>query len=235
MFYRSQSEVEQSHIASALVFELSKVQTPHVRSAMVSHLRVIDEKLGQRVAAGLGLSPAPDAATPAVPVTDLDLSPATRIIDRMKLTLEGRCIAILVDEGSNAESVAALRKALEAEKATVKIIAPRIEGIKLSNGKTIHVDGQLAGSPSAQFDAVASIIPLESGKRLSKDAVAQNWFRDAFGHLKAIAACKGTQAILTAGGVNPDAGVIDSSEVEAFIKAAKTRFWNREPGIRTLA
>lgn len=235
MFYRSQSEVEQSHIASALVFELSKVQTPHVRSAMVSHLRVIDEKLGQRVAAGLGLSPAPDAATPAVPVTDLDLSPATRIIDRMKLTLEGRCIAILVDEGSNAESVAALRKALEAEKATVKIIAPRIDGIKLSNGKTIHVDGQLAGSPSAQFDAVASIIPLESGKKLSKDAVAQNWFRDAFGHLKAIAACKGTQAILTAGGVNPDAGVIDPSEVEAFIKAAQTRFWNREPGIRTLA
>lgn len=235
MFYRSQSEVEQSHIASALVFELSKVQTPHVRSAMVSHLRVIDEKLGQRVAAGLGLSPAPDAATPAVPVIDLDLSPATRIIDRMKLTLEGRCIAILVDEGSNAETVAALRKALEAEKATVKIIAPRIDGIKLSDGKTIHVDGQLAGSPSAQFDAVASIIALESGKRLSKDTAAQNWFRDAFGHLKAIAACKGTQAILSAGGVNPDAGVIDPSEVEAFIKAAQTRFWNREPAIRTLA
>lgn len=235
MFYRSQSEVEQSHIASALVFELSKVQTPHVRSAMVSHLRVIDEKLGQRVAAGLGLSPAPDAATPAVPVIDLDLSPATRIIDRMKLTLEGRCIAILVDEGSNAETVAALRKALEAEKATVKIIAPRIDGIKLSDGKTIHVDGQLAGSPSAQFDAVASIIALESGKRLSKDTPAQNWFRDAFGHLKAIAACKGTQAILSAGGVNPDAGVIDPSEVEAFIKAAQTRFWNREPAIRTLA
>lgn len=235
MFYRSQSEVEQSHIASALVFELSKVQTPHVRSAMVSHLRVIDEKLGQRVAAGLGLSPAPDAATPAVPVIDLDLSPATRIIDRMKLTLEGRCIAILVDEGSSAETVAALRKALEAEKATVKIIAPRIDGIKLSDGKTIHVDGQLAGSPSAQFDAVASIIALESGKRLSKDTAAQNWFRDAFGHLKAIAACKGTQAILSAGGVNPDAGVIDPSEVEAFIKAAQTRFWNREPAIRTLA
>lgn len=235
MFYRSQSEVEQSHIASALVFELSKVQTPHVRSAMVSHLRVIDEKLGQRVAAGLGLSPAPDAATPAVPVIDLDLSPATRIIDRMKLTLEGRCIAILVDQGSNAETVAALRKALEAEKATVKIIAPRIDGIKLSDGKTIHVDGQLAGSPSAQFDAVASIIALESGKRLSKDTAAQNWFRDAFGHLKAIAACKGTQAILSAGGVNPDAGVIDPSEVEAFIKAAQTRFWNREPAIRTLA
>lgn len=235
MFYLSQSEVEQSHIASALVFELSKVQAPHIRSAMVSHFRVIDEKLGQRVANGLGLSPAPDAATPAVPVTDLDLSPATRILDRMKPTLEGRCIAILVDEGSNAESVAVLRKAVEAEKATVKIIAPRIDGIKLSNGSVLHVDAQLAGAPSAQFDAIASILPLESGKRLSKEAAAQNWFRDAFGHLKAIAACKGTHAILSAGGIKPDAGVIDPSEVAIFIKAAKTRFWDREPKIRTLA
>lgn len=67
-------------------------------------------------------------------MTDLELSPATRIIDRMKPTLEGRCIAILVDEGSNAESVAALRKAVEAEKAAVKIIAPKVDGIKLSNG-----------------------------------------------------------------------------------------------------
>jgi catalase len=31
--------VEQAHIASALVFELSKVQTPHVRLAVVGHLR----------------------------------------------------------------------------------------------------------------------------------------------------------------------------------------------------
>lgn len=57
MFYRSQSELEQAHIASALVFELSKVETPHVRSAVVSHLLVIDKDLGQRVAKGLALTP----------------------------------------------------------------------------------------------------------------------------------------------------------------------------------
>lgn len=153
----------------------------------------------------------------------------------MKPTLEGRCIAILVDEGSNAESVAALRKAVEAEKAAVKIIAPKVDGIKLSNGKTIHVDGQLAGSPSAQFDAVASVIPLESGKRLSKDAAAQNWFRDAFGHLKAIAACKGTQVILESAGVIPDKGVFDPMSIQEFIAAAKTRHWTREKNVRTLA
>lgn len=235
MFFRSQSVLEQAHIASALVFELSKVQTPHVRSAVVSQLRVIDEELGQRVAKGLGLSPVPDAVQPAVPVQDLPVSPATRIIDRMKPTLEGRCVAILVDEGSNAESVAAMRKALEAAKASVKLIAPRLGGITLSDGKEAAIDGQLAGSPSAQFDAVASIIPLESGKKLAKQAAAQNWFRDAFGHLKAIAACKGTHAILDAAGVKPDAGVVDPSDTKAFVKAAVSRFWEREPALRSLA
>lgn len=235
MFFRSQSVLEQAHIASALVFELSKVQTPHVRSAVVSQLRVIDEELGQRVAKGLGLSPVPDAVQPAVPVQDLPVSPATRIIDRMKPTLEGRCVAILVDEGSNAESVAAMRKALEAAKASVKLIAPRLGDIRLSDGKEAAIDGQLAGSPSAQFDAVASIIPLESGKKLAKQAAAQNWFRDAFGHLKAIAACKGTHAILDAAGVKPDAGVVDPSDTKAFVKAAVSRIWEREPSLRSLA
>jgi catalase len=235
MFFRSQSPLEQAHIASALVFELSKVQTPHVRSAVVSQLRVIDEELGQRVAKGLGLSPVPDAVQPTVPVQDLPVSPATRIIDRMKPTLEGRCVAILVDEGSNAESVAAMRKALEAAKASVKLIAPRLGGIRLSDGKEAAIDGQLAGSPSAQFDAVASIIPLESGKKLAKQAAAQNWFRDAFGHLKAIAACKGTHAILDAAGVKPDAGIVDPSDTKAFVKAAVSRFWEREPSLRSLA
>lgn len=235
MFFRSQSVLEQAHIASALVFELSKVQAPHVRSAVVSQLRVIDEELGQRVAKGLGLSPVPDAVQPAVPVQDLPVSPATRIIDRMKPTLEGRCVAILVDEGSNAESVAAMRKALEAAKASVKLIAPRLGGITLSDGKEAAIDGQLAGSPSAQFDAVASIIPLESGKKLAKQAAAQNWFRDAFGHLKAIAACKGTHAILDAAGVKPDAGVVDPGDTKAFVKAAVSRFWEREPALRSLA
>ena len=55
LFFRSQTEIEQAHIASALVFELSKVETPHVREAIVGHLRNIDEVWPQRVADGLGL------------------------------------------------------------------------------------------------------------------------------------------------------------------------------------
>ena len=38
-FYLSQAVHEQAHIASALVFEVSKVEHKHVREAMVGHLR----------------------------------------------------------------------------------------------------------------------------------------------------------------------------------------------------
>ena len=235
MFYRSQSPLEQAHMASALVFELSKVETPHVRDAVVAHLLVIDEDLGQRVSKGLGLSKAPAPATPAVPVIDLPESPATQIIARMKETLEGRCVAILVDEGSNAQSIAKLRKAIEAEKATVKIIAPKIGGVTLSDGKHLAADGRLEGSPSVLFDAVASVIPMEAGETLAKQAVAQDWFRDAFGHLKAIAACKATHKILEAAGIAPDEGVVAPEAVSEFVNAAKTRQWKREPTLRDLA
>ena len=42
-------------MASALVFELSKVEHPHIREGVVGHLRHIDEGLAQRVATGLGM------------------------------------------------------------------------------------------------------------------------------------------------------------------------------------
>lgn len=232
MFYRSQSEVEQSHMVSALVFELSKVQTPHVRSAVVSHLLVIDKALAQRVAKGLGLTSLPAVAKPSVNPIDLAPSPATSIIGRMKPTLEGRSIAILVDDDSDAETIAALQSALIAEKAIVKIIAPKIEGVTLSDGKHLPADGHLAGSPSALFDAVASVLPLASGEKLSKESAAQEWFRDAFGHLKAIAACKGTHTILRAAAVKPDHGFFAPEDVADFINGAKGRYWERESKVR---
>jgi len=58
-FWCSQTEHEQAHIASALVFELSTVGHPHIRQAMLGHLRHIAENLAQRVADGLVLEALP--------------------------------------------------------------------------------------------------------------------------------------------------------------------------------
>jgi catalase len=105
LFFRSQSEIEQAHIASALVFELSKVETEHVREAIVGHLRNVDADLAKRVADGLGMPKLPPAAVAAAPTRDLDPSPALRIISRMKHTLEGRSVGILIHDGSDAGTV----------------------------------------------------------------------------------------------------------------------------------
>ncbi|MEO8999133.1 MAG: catalase [Rhodanobacter sp.] len=234
-FYRSQSKPEQAHIASALVFELSKVETLHVRQAIVGHLRHIDEDLAQRVANGLGLTALPPAPPTAVPAKDLPPSPPLQIIGKMKDTLKGRAVGILIDDGSDAATIKALRKAAESAGATVKIVAPKVGGAKLSDGKHQPADGQLAGTPSTVFDAVAVVLSDAAGKQLAKEAAAVDFVRDAFGHLKAIATDAGAQAVLKAGGVGKDAGVVDAADTAGFIKAAKTRQWAREPKLRTLA
>ncbi|MFZ1861598.1 MAG: hypothetical protein WAV81_13190, partial [Candidatus Competibacter sp.] len=66
------------------------------------------------------------------------------------------------------------------------------------------------------------------------EAAAVDWVRDAFGHLKAIAADVGAQAVLQAAGIQADAGVVKASDAKAFVDAAKTRQWAREPKLRTL-
>ena len=98
-FYRSQTTYEQAHIASALVFELSKVEHVHVREAMVGHLRHIEEDLASRVAAGLAFEKMPDAPEAAAPVKEMEPSPALQIIGKMKDTLMGRAIGILIADG----------------------------------------------------------------------------------------------------------------------------------------
>ncbi len=234
-FFRSQTRPEQAHIASALVFELSKVETAHVREAVVGHLRHVDPELAQRVADGLGLDALPPAPPAAVAPTDQPPSPALQIIGKMKDTLKGRTVGILVHDGSDAGTVKALRKAAEAAGATVKIVAPKVGGAKLSDGKKLPADGQLAGTPSFIFDAVGVVLSAEAGKQLSKESAAVDFVSNAFAHLKAIAADAGAQPLLKAGNVAKDAGVVDASDANGFIAAAKTRQWAREPKVRMLA
>jgi len=234
LFFRSQSEPEQAHIALALVFELSKVETAHVREAIVGHLRHVDAGLAQRVAKGLGLAALPKEPAAAIKPKDMPLSPALQIIGKMKSTLEGRCIGILVDEDSDTATVDALRKQALDAGAVVKLVAEKIGGIRGKGDKLLKIDGQLAGTPSLIFDAVALVLSKEAGKRLANEATAVDWVREAFGHLKAIAHDTGAKAVLDAARIDPDAGIIDATRARAFVTAAMTRQWSREPGVRTL-
>ena len=234
-FFRSQSAPEQAHIASSLVFELSKVETAEIREAMVGHLLRVDESLAQRVADGLGLDKLPEPAPTTVIAEDRPNSPALQIIGKMKSTLQGRCVGILVNDGSDGKAIEALRKAAMDAGATVKVVAPKIGGVKLADSSRLKAEGQLAGTPSMVFDAVAVVLSEGGAVAFAKEGAAIDFVRNAFGHLKAIATDAGGQVLLQASGVVPDAGVIAAHDTAAFIKAAKTRQWDREPNVRTLA
>jgi catalase len=97
------------------------------------------------------------------------------------------------------------------------------------------VDKQLAGAPSVNFDAVAAILSDAGAKKLAAESAAIDFVRDAFGHLKAIGVDQGGAALLKAAQLPTDAGVISLKDEKGFIAAAKTRQWEREKSVRTLA
>ncbi|NTI33013.1 catalase-related domain-containing protein, partial [Rhizobium rhizogenes] len=231
LFWKSQTPSEQAHIASAFAFELSKVQLEQVPPRMVGNLLNVDTALGNRVAAGLGIV-LPNKNPPAREPVDLTPSPALSIHRNMKNTIEGRQIGILIAAGSDAKAISDLVKSLTKAGATPFIVAPKVGETKLSDGNTIRADGQLLGSPSQLFDAVAVILSKEGAAMLAKEGAAVQWVMDAFGHLKAIGHDATARPLLDRAGIVPDAGVVDLS---AFIGAASKRFWDREPHIRMLA
>ncbi|WP_306224523.1 catalase [Bosea beijingensis] len=235
LFFRSQSKIEQAHLASALVFELSKVTLEHVRQRVLSNLLNVDEELAQRVATGLAMTlPKPSAA--AVAAMDMEPSPALRIVGKYPETLRGRAVGVLVSDGADGAIVAAVKAAVEGEGGTVKIVAPKIGGVKLKDGKMLKADGQLAGSPSVIFDAVAIILSEDGCQVLMTESAAIDFVRDAFGHLKAIGHSVEAKPLLDKAGIETDDGVVTlGKQNEDFLASARTRQWAREPKVRTLA
>jgi catalase len=235
LFYRSQTEIEQAHMASALVFELSKCSFEHVRNRILGNLQNVDEDLAARVADGLAM-PLPPKNAAAVDPIDMDASPLLRIVGKYPETLNGRAVGILVTDGADGAVVAAVKAAAEAEGASVKIIAPKVGGVKLKGGKKLAADGQLAGTPSVLFDAVALVLSDEGCAELLGESAAVDFASNAFVHLKAIGFTAEAQPLLDKANVVPDAGIVDlAAGADAFIAPARTRQWDREPSVRMLA
>ena len=230
LFYRSQTPIEQAHIATALVFELSKVNLEHVRTRVLSRLLNIDEDLATRVADGLAM-PLPEAAPAARAPVDMEPSPALSILKHGQPPLTGRKIGLLFAEGSDKAAIEKLQAELEQAGATVMLVSPKV-GEQTLKGGTLKAHGQLAGSPSVLFDAVASIVMPDAAERLARDSAAKQWFMDAWSHAKTIGACPATQKLLASLGIEADEGIV---EIAQFASVAPARHWDREPKVRMLA
>lgn len=229
-FYRSQTASEQAHMASAIVFELSKVSLDLVRARFVARLRNVDEDLARRVADGLAIGLPAKAPAAREPI-DLEPSDALSIQKQAKQTFVGRKVGILFAEGSDKAAIDQLKGAIQDAGGTAFLVAPKVGGLRLKGG-SLKADGQLAGSPSAIFDAVASILMPDQAEALCRDAAAVQWFMDAYGHCKTIAHCNGSQALLDKAGVEKDDGVVP---IDALLATGPRRHWAREPKVRDLA
>ena len=245
LFYISQSEPEKKHIVDAYTFELGKVKRVEIRERMLGLLNQIDKDLAKKVADGLGLkvptgipenhqhSPddKPEDYKSAIKKSEVEKSPALSMANTLKDTIETRRIAIFAEPGVDVKEVQAIKKALEDQKAMVKVISSKLGEIKLDND-TLAIDESILTSASVLYDAL--VIPNgndEMKKMLQEDKRFGEFLQDSYKHYKAIAVngvavdyMKKTLADI----YTTDKGVIIDKSVDDFIDAIKQhRFWDR--------
>jgi catalase len=168
-----------------------------------------------------------------------------------------RKIAALVADGFDAASLTAIRKALTAGGAQLKIVAPHGGTIQAANGGgAIAVDHSLRTAASVLFDAVYVAGGEASAATLAGHPDALHFVDEAFRHCKAIAATGAGRDVLAAsylglkGAIDADAGdavasvagVVSGGDKQAakvaaaFVDAiAQHRHWEREADDRVPA
>ncbi len=187
LFWNSMTPPEKEHIAKALQFELSKVETKEVRQRMIGHLVQINEVLAAQVSRAIGekvptshatTNPKATGDVPAQAATLADATTPTSsaggLLKAKGLSMEegqpklakGRKVAILIAPGVAVADVEAMKAALAGEAASFEIVAPHIGEIE-GDGGFVEATKTYANSSSVLFDAVyvpggeASVAALE--------------------------------------------------------------------------
>ncbi len=212
LFYRSQTPAEQSHIAEAYVFELSKVETVEIRERMLGLVAHVDTALAATIAKKLGLAKPkpgplpPNAADPKNPVVPPNASMAQALKDEtapaperaaLPETSEAlsmvasnpggvatRAVAILVADGVDAEQVRAIQDTFEASGAHVDLVGADLSPVKPLRGDPLKVVKTFENSPSLTFDVV--VVPGGDLAALKDEALALQFVAQAFKHAKTI-------------------------------------------------
>lgn len=238
-FYRSQTGIEQAHIAAALIFELSKVETLHIRNRIVAHLLNIDQELAEKVAHGLRLREMPRPADAAMPARqDLKPSPALSIVLNGPKRFEGRKVGVVVTDGVDMTIFASLKAAMKAEGAILEVVAPQVGGVEASDGTWIAAEQNIDGGPSVLYDAIALLPSTNGGLLLAQHAAARDFVADAFAHCKFVAYVDAAKPLFAKAGVpeSLDDGFMeltgDDTCAAFVVQCRKLRFWDRETVVK---
>ena len=202
---------------------------------MVSHLLNIDEELAAKVSEGLGLAELPAPAKASKPTKqDLRPSDALSIVKRGPHSFAGRKLGLLLSDGADASLFDALSEAVESADALLEVVAPKVAGAVLSDGKLIPAKQKIDGGPSVLFDAVAVIVSDEGAALLAQDAPPRDFINDAFAHCKFIGYSPEAHALFERTGLTEhlDEGCVPiakTKDVKSFVELlTELRFWPRE-------
>ena len=214
LFWNSMTDVEREHIVAAFRFELGKVETRGVRTAVVAHLDRVDRDLATRVAEGIGVpmpnEPAPDNHGRRSPT----LSQVVRAeVTAAQAGIATRRIALLVADGVDGTDATRLAEALRERGAVVELLAPT-DGPVRSTGDDIVADRALNTMASVLYDAVAVPDGPDSVATLAADGYAVHFVAEAYKHAKPVAAVGAGVELLAAARVDADVAKDDDTVVD---------------------
>ncbi|MCU1371392.1 MAG: katE [Ilumatobacteraceae bacterium] len=208
LFYRSLTPTEQEHIASAFSFELAKCVSGGIHARMVANLAQVDAGLAEQVAAHLGIA-VPDGE----PVEPALLSGALSLDRQEPGPVDGRIVAVLVDDATSTRSVSAWRTAADPLGVEVVVVGPHLG--KLEKG--VAVDRSFHITDPVEYDGV--VLACEPDEAIAA------FVQEAFRHHKTVAV---TDPAWGEGiGVDPEAEGVEVSPDPFFAALALHRHWNR--------
>ena len=205
LFYRSQTPIEQAHIAKALRFELTRVQTQAVRQRVLAQVRNIDEGLAAQVAQGLGMA-LPDALPPAIakaPKPEVTVSPALSLTARPgDGRILGRRIALLVADGVAALGLQRLYEELLEAGAVPRYVGARLGEVRTAEGDALPVEVSIEAAPSVLFDAV--VLPPGTFEAFARDGLAIEFVQQQYRHCKPMLVAASATPLLRKAGIDLD-------------------------------
>jgi catalase len=268
LFWNSMSKVEKKHIVSAFHFELGKVDSKMVRERMVNDiLNNISHELATKVAEGIGVAPpsgkamskVKDTAENVVGAVKHAVSPGRMVEDSPALSqernkkadsIQGRQVAVLIDNGFNHAELMAVKQFLKDKGAHPKVVSMFKGMLKSNNGQEVEVDKSHVTTGSIMYDAILIPGGKASVEAMKKQGDVLHFINEAYKHCKPIGALsEGVDLLLdtsikgatiaqedNGGDVVDDEGLItvwnprayDTFNQAFFNAIAQHRHWNRE-------